>query len=51
MILRKEFPKPLYEDRELRLTVVEKLAMAISLKTRKTWQKVQYNEIKKLGGF
>ena len=30
MILREEFPKPLYEDRELRLTVVKKLREAFN---------------------
>jgi hypothetical protein len=50
MTLREEFPKPLYEDRELRLTVVEKLAMAISLRNSKDVTESSIQRNKKVQG-
>jgi hypothetical protein len=50
MTLREEFLKPLYEDRELRLTVVKKLAMAISLRNSKDMAESSIQRNKKARG-
>jgi len=50
MILREEFLKPLDKNRELRLTVVEKLAMVISLRNSKDMAESSIQQDKKARG-